>query len=267
MMARNTAFYPKAHEPLQANKFLRLQRDRIAGPFSFLNPTRAAYSHDPASDETAVLSHCSCDEKAHMTNEEQPASNVNFYWRSRDNRKGRHTLIVDPSEDRNAPYLTPQNTFTVQEIRRNLVRMATYFPYWDVSWLVAIIFTLGSCVWVTNAFFVFLPLVQPQTEFRNEILTGGGVTAFIGATIFEIGSVLLLMEAVNENRSGCFGWALEQVVSGGEGGHKIRFRPDKDRCTHHHTNKGNFVGKGVGKPPSRFHIVVMLIRHSQATDA
>lgn len=118
--------------------------------------------------------------------------------------------------------------------------MFTYFPYWDVSWLVAIIFTLGSVVWCINGFFSWLPDVDPNTEFPTEVLQGGGITAFIGATIFEIGSILLMFEAVNENRAGCFGWALEEVLEGG----KKRLRPDKDSCTHHHTNKKNFVGAG-----------------------
>ena len=49
--------------------------------------------------------------------------------------------------------------------------MVTYFPYWDVSWLVAWSFTLGSVIWIINAFFSWLPLVDPQTEFSNESLT------------------------------------------------------------------------------------------------
>lgn len=94
-------------------------------------------------------------------------------------------------------------------------------------------------------------MVRPKTEFSTEILVGGGVTAVTGATIFEIGNVLLLVEAVNEDRSGCFGWALEQVLwVGGEGVKKIRVKPDKDRRTHHHTNKGNFAGKRSVKEPS-----------------
>lgn len=254
-MPRNIAFHSEAHEPLRAHKSLELRHDRVTGPLSFLNPTRAAYRHNPAYDNSLATANGSDEEKSPKRDDEQAASNVNFYWRSRDNRKGRHALIVDPSNDPNAPYLVPKNTSTAREIVRNIVRMATSYPYWDVSWLVATIFTLGSAVWVINAFFSYLPLAQPQTEFKDEVLTGGGVTAFIGATIFEIGSVLLLVEAVNENRSGCFGWALEKVISGGEGGHKIRLRPDKDRCTHHHTNKGNFVGKGSGKSPSMHHIV------------
>ncbi len=56
-----------------------------------------------------------------------------------------------------------------------------------------------------NAFFAYLPLAQPSASFNGEVLVGGGVSAFVGATIFEVGSVLLMIEAVNENQAGCFG--------------------------------------------------------------
>lgn len=48
-----------------------------------------------------------------------------------------------------------------------------------------------------------------------------------------------MIEAVNENRADCFGWALEEVLE--EEG-LIRLKPDG--CVHHHKNKGNLVGKG-----------------------
>jgi hypothetical protein len=125
--------------------------------------------------------------------------------------------------------------------------MFTVFPYWDISWWVAVIFTLGSAVWVINAFFVWLPVVDPSTEFDGEIFYGGGITAFIGAIVFfETGSMLLIFEAFNENRSGCFGWALEQLVAGEDAdgqGAKIRLRPEKRLCHHHHQNRRNFVGR------------------------
>lgn len=105
--------------------------------------------------------------------------------------------------------------------------------------MVAIIFTLGSVVWCINAFFVWLPLQDPSTEFEGEIANAGGITAFVGATIFEIGSILLMIEAINENRADCFGWALEEVLE--EQG-LVRLKPDG--CTHHHKNKRNLVGKG-----------------------
>lgn len=120
-------------------------------------------------------------------------------------------------------------------------RMFSTYPYWDVSYLVAVIFTLGSVVWCINGFFAWLPLQDPSTEFNNEISYGGGITAFIGATIFEIGSVFLMIEAVNESRSDCFGWALEEVLE--ENG-LLRLRPNEDGCEHHHQNNRNLIGNG-----------------------
>jgi hypothetical protein len=61
------------------------------------------------------------------------------------------------------------------------------------------------------------------------------VTAFIGATVFEIGSVLLMLEAVNENRTDCFGWALEEAWESTD-----RLVRD-DSCQHHHGDKGSLL--------------------------
>ncbi|KAH6860444.1 hypothetical protein B0T12DRAFT_454540 [Alternaria alternata] len=116
--------------------------------------------------------------------------------------------------------------------------MFTYFPIWDVSFDVAFVFTIGSVIWIFNAFFVYLPLVRPGSEFANEELYGGGITAFVGVTVFEVGSFLLVAEAVNEGRSGCFGWAVEQVLSHEEeGGERVALRPSKSHCTHHHNKQ------------------------------
>lgn len=69
---------------------------------------------------------------------------------------------------------------------------------------------------------------------------GGGITAFIGATIFFFGSVLLMLEALNENKAGCFGWAVYQTLEH----EKAAFiAPDVTGCTHHHQNRLNLVGK------------------------
>lgn len=114
--------------------------------------------------------------------------------------------------------------------------MCTIYPYWDVSYLVAVVFTLGSIVWCINGFFIWLPDQIPSSEFDTEVLYGGGITAFIGATIFEFGSVLLMIEAVNENRSDCFGWAIEEALE--EHGF-LRVR--EGNCTHHHVNKHAFI--------------------------
>ena len=203
-MPRNSSFHSEAHEPFTAQKSLELQHDRITGPFSFLNPTRASFKHTPSAIKAVRRSSNIPEgtddvpqsvEKFPAHGMEEPASNVEFKWRSRDNRKGRHTLVVDDQpSDPPVKYLVPQQTSSAMAIVKGLKRMATHYPYWDVSWLVAVIFTIGSAVWVINAFLAFLPLVQPNTEFHDEVLVGGGVSAFIGATIFEIGSVLLMIE-------------------------------------------------------------------------
>lgn len=268
-MTRSKHFHPD-REPLRKHASLELVESRTTGPFSFLNPTQAHYRHRHASGTPKTVNGEAQDdsdesEKQYSGDDgqkadaatPQSASNFTFKWTSRNNRKGRHALRIKPATDdpSTVNYKTPRPSTDYREVLRTIGKMLFYYPVWDVSWWVAYIFTWGSVVWVINAFFVFLPVVRPSTEFKDEILTGGGVTAFIGATIFEIGSVLLMFEAINENRSGCFGWAVEQVYDahahlshrgGGadaEKGGVMSIKPDMDGCSHHHVNRKNFVGK------------------------
>ena len=244
-MQMNKKFHPD-HEPFREQKSLQIENGYTHGAFSFLNPTRAQFRHEPAGSKLAPSSNTATStstEEDKPGKDEQPASDVRFLWRSRDNRKGRHALLIqDPVAGKDAQYIVPLRTSKPKEVMRNIVRMFTYFPYWDISWLVAIFFTIGSLVWVFNAFFVWLPLVAPSTEFPGEILNAGGITAFIGAIVFfETGSILLVLEAVNENTAGCFGWAIEQLAEGEHG--KIHIQADKQHCIHHHQNRKNFVGR------------------------
>ncbi|KEF61402.1 uncharacterized protein A1O9_02968 [Exophiala aquamarina CBS 119918] len=273
-MPRRNQHFLASLEPFRNHESLSLQR--AEGPFAFLNPTRAHYQypvtrngdleakqhHSPRQHPESHVSHADhgCSTSTY------PASFIQFLWRSRDNRKGRHTLLVrrpspDSDSDRSR-FLTPRRTSHPREVLRNIGRTFTCFPIWDISWLVAFVFTLGSAVWVINSFFVWLPVVAPSTEFPNEIFYGGGITAFIGAIIFfEFGSVLLIFEAVNVDNSGCFGWAVEQLLDEhehehdlgdgqgqgqgqerGQGGPRLRVTPNKHHCRHHHQNKHNFVG-------------------------
>lgn len=237
---------------MRDNAALELNNEKIHGPFSFLNPTQAHYRHVGTAKQKSSESGDADQASPPGSSDEQPASKVEYKWTSRNNRKGRHALAVTPATVGSASYETPLPSTNIRIIARNIGRMFSYYPVWDVSYLVATIFTLGSVVWVINAFFSFLPYTNPSTEFSTEVLYGGGITAFIGATIFEIGSVLLMLEAVNENRAGCFGWALEQVydahfAENAEKGGVMRVSPDKDNCSHHHGNKKNLVGKSGGK--------------------
>ena len=92
---------------------------------------------------------------------------------------------------------------------------------------------------------------KPSSEFPNEVLDGAGITAFIGATVFEVGSILLMLEAVNENREGCFGWAVQRILDNPTGAWEVV--ADDSSCQHHHQNRRNLVGKprsrGINKDP------------------
>jgi hypothetical protein len=218
-MKRSEAFQP-TRQPLTSEPLLSLSQHRVTGPLPFLNPTRAHFHHDARPD-------------------------IRYKWTSRNNRKGRHALIVHSTAATAAlKQSTPRSTSSIRSVLHNVGRMLTYYPVWDVSFDVAYVFTLGSVIWVINAFFVWLPLVRPRSEFTNEELYGGGITAFIGATVFEVGSILLMAEAINENRSGCFGWALERSLSHDKEDGAVDVKPENASCTHHHSNRRNLVGKG-----------------------
>ncbi|KAA8574408.1 hypothetical protein EYC84_005883 [Monilinia fructicola] len=136
-------------------------------------------------------------------------------WRSRDNRKGRHAITLPPSAAAPSNPQYPTSTSTYHAILAGLLRMITRFPYYDISYLIAMIFTLGSII-----------------------------CAFIGATVFELGSILLMLEAVNEDQTDCFGWAIEEVWEEETRRWRKGVREDRARCRHHHhRSHRNLVGK------------------------
>ncbi|KAJ9610416.1 hypothetical protein H2200_005193 [Cladophialophora chaetospira] len=250
MAPRNRHFLTR--EPFAHDDRLTLQR--AEGPFSFLNPTRAHFDHtgltpSKTTPDDNATSHESVNEHEKPKRDAEsnvPASDIRFLWRSRDNRKGRHPLVVQrPRPGEEAPFLTPRRTSHPKEVLKIVIKTLTYFPIWDISWLVAFIFTWGSVVWVMNGFFVWLPVVAPSTEFDGEIYDGGGITAFIGAIVFfEFGSILLFFEAINSNNAGCFGWAVDQLIDEHKaGGQQLRVTANTHHCHHHHQNRRNFVGK------------------------
>ena len=166
MPPRNQHFHTPGREPFENDDRLTLQR--AEGPFTFLNPTRAHFNHSglatsskSTSDDTAT-SHDSIDENGSNPKNNQfpdsesnvPAQDVRFLWRSRDNRKGRHPLLVQKAKaGEEAPFLAPRRSSHPQEILKVVIKTFTYYPIWDISWLVAFIFTWGSVVWVMNVGF------------------------------------------------------------------------------------------------------------------
>jgi hypothetical protein len=175
---RSSAFHP-SRQPLKRLRGFRPSASGTTGPFNALNPTQHRIIHTGPAGGAADEDGSSDvrDEKADRDTDDasaeqrdgkdaaearppnppkhsdtMPADFVAFKWTSRNNRKGRHQLEFTPAADpANARYEVPEPTNTPRQIARGIARMFTVYPVWDISWLVAYVFTWGSIIWVVNA--------------------------------------------------------------------------------------------------------------------
>ena len=109
-----------------ADRFYREGRSP-RGPVSFLNPTRAHFPLRLRRPTPAL----------------RPLGPIYHVWRSRDNRKGRHAAVVSKKQAEDERVEVPRATDTSREVARGVWRMAVRYPVWDISYDVAVIFTLG----------------------------------------------------------------------------------------------------------------------------
>ncbi|KAF2832139.1 hypothetical protein CC86DRAFT_366029 [Ophiobolus disseminans] len=97
----------------------------------------------------------------------------------------------------------PQSSFdwttntTSSSFPTRLKKMLTVFPYRDPTYLVAILFLLGSIDLVTNAFFDLLPRTIPSTFFETEETVAVPTTVLIGAILFFVAGVFDTFGALN----------------------------------------------------------------------
>ncbi|KAK9437439.1 Endo-polygalacturonase PG1 [Metarhizium brunneum] len=199
---RNASFADPRWEPRSPS--LALRKNSVAGPFGFLNPTTAIYdiqrNDRPGGDgaDAADIADTEGQERAKVR------------WNARDYRKGRHILILP----RAAPLTSRlERSSNPHRILLSISRMFTLFPYWDVSWLVGVSFTIGCLLFVVSGLFCWLPIAYPETQFPHEKLVAGGVSAFVGATLFQIGAVLLFLESYNDRAETQFGGAMEDLFA------------------------------------------------------
>ena len=113
--------------------------EHSAGPFKFLNPTKrylVAEKKTAASPEDAG--------KKAGAKPGGPTPKVVYVWRSRDNRKGRHAVVVDRDAREHSGKKVPRPSNTWQQTVGGIVRMFVRYPVWDVSYDVAFVFTIGE---------------------------------------------------------------------------------------------------------------------------
>lgn len=127
---------------------------RAEGPVSFLNPTKRTYSlASPAAKTSAAplgaqeRQGSEAEQPSEAGRKGKPAEHPGVYrvWRSRDNRKGRHAVAVVPGHIEpklGEPELRVTETLT--EGWRGVWKMMVRYPVWDISYDVAVIFTLGK---------------------------------------------------------------------------------------------------------------------------
>lgn len=214
----NSSFSRPSWEPDDGQ--LRLLEGSIVGPIRFMNPTQARYDVQPSSPALS-------DEEKQMF--------AQLEWNARDSRKGewprtpqglaagneifvvlivsacagRHVLIVS----RYSPLaLQVKGTSKWFQVLKGIGRMFTLFPVWDISWWVGVSFTIGCVIFILDGLLYWLPVAFPETKFANEDVAGG-VLAFVGATLFQIGAILLFFESVNQRAEVHFGKAIKHMLS------------------------------------------------------
>lgn len=192
------------------------------------------------------------------------AADVEYHWTSRNNRKGRHALIVHENPERANPYATPPATTGARPVLRGIWRMLTVFTVHDVSYLLALAFTLASATLTANAVLSFLPYITHRLQSSHKLLRVEALLGALGCTLFFTGTLCAFAEAVNVNRRGCFGWKLIRIarsrddnassLSDGdlaEGGAGLSLLVPDGSCVHHHDSY-----KVIAGHPSSWHRAV-----------
>ncbi|RPD56551.1 hypothetical protein L226DRAFT_480446 [Lentinus tigrinus ALCF2SS1-7] len=214
-MSRRAADPPQAHDPSPRTSELdstaqfsrhraTIHRPRtVTRPLPFFHPTRASFAlHHPSAKEEI---------------EGRPHAR----WSSRASRKHRYSrrpiCIAHPSAEKMEgaiPEGPLQEGFSLLEQRvRHTEDQVKVHLAWDLSFWIAVVFVLGSAAWIINGFFLFLPLLNIGTDS----FTASAWSAFAGGTLFEVGSYLMYVEALNAGHEELFAPALWELVAHGSG--------------------------------------------------
>ncbi|RDX49411.1 hypothetical protein OH76DRAFT_1403630 [Lentinus brumalis] len=170
----------------------------LTQPLPFFHPTRASF-----------VPH-------HSSAKDQVEGGPNARWSSRASRKHRYSRrpIRIATAERPKGGTSREGTLRdgvsllEQRVRHTEDQVKVHLA-WDLSFWIAVIFVLGSTVWIINGFFLFLPLVDIGTDN----FAASAWSAFVGGTLFEVGSYLMYVEALNAGHEEMFAPALWELVA------------------------------------------------------
>lgn len=185
---------------------LHLDSIRAGGPSRLFNPTNVRVhvrwdDHDQSSRGSSI--------PGQITTEQA------FLWRSRDNRKGRNSIAVPTS-----PATTPSIPFSTRlrmgtpQVLKNILRMVTTFPYWDMAFWSGWSYSIGSILFIMDASWSWKDVAEPGTQIDGVVTYGAPLCFFIGALLYELGALMSYFEAIND---GSFqGSAMRRFLEGNE---------------------------------------------------
>jgi hypothetical protein len=239
--------FDRDQEPFRTNPALRINTDAVTGPIRFLNPTLASFNYIGS-----AVHRIDSEGSEYIERESEQAwdngvfaKTVEYAWSSRNNRKGRHALVIReywPGKQRPTSQLTGPRA-VVPGIRR----MFMTFPFRDVSFINAIAFVVGCVTLVANAFLSFLPMVQQKFQSPRGLIYLQAALSFLGSACFVCASSLAFLEAINAQKGGCFGWKAQQLSYADSDDTNVeaefitRLTPD-GQCEHHHSSTRRAFG-------------------------
>ncbi|PNS19333.1 hypothetical protein CAC42_2510 [Sphaceloma murrayae] len=181
----------------------------------------------------------------------------------RDNRKGRHTLLVLPGTELDVEEATQERAAIMnamaevkEEARKDSIAgpvigpgtiMRFQTPPAVTSWrrilqVIQMMFCVHQPLYdVLNGFFLILPVIDPGHAFKGESKYGGGITGFTASALFLLVSVLAYLEAINAPNDPCCAYSLssEEIRSTGEV--FVNITPNISECHHHHQNRTDLL--------------------------
>ncbi|KAL9083941.1 MAG: hypothetical protein Q9159_005496 [Coniocarpon cinnabarinum] len=188
-----------------AKRRLHLDSIRATGPSKRFNPTNVRV-HVKWKDEL--------DSDLEPLTETKTRATETYHWRSRDNRKGRNSVVVAPRSRPSAVKTRKQRVVAeLKQIRHVLWRMCTVFAYWDTAWWSGWTYSVGSVLFIMDGSWQTKSALGQDVP-ENLTKYGASLSFFFGALLYQLGAVMAYLEAVND---GSFqGSAMQRFLEGHE---------------------------------------------------